>query len=498
MPFEDPEENNDETIILPVGSSGALTSEDEQNTGTAPDERAGQSIGQRIMQIGRQQPIPPQVAPWRQNAESVEQFFGGRPRFAPQKVTSDAGSRESNDRGTSGGENSAFTVDRQTLPMFRPKFGQVPGGMQSNQENNPIPVRRSSGKSDDVRTLTEESSRPLLPKVAASMRPREIAGEMRGMANVTVPGARNENVNRYFPLILDSLGSQGFNDLGFPDLLAYSLATIHSENGGFEPLVEPSNRSNTTVGGRPFDIYENPEHQRRLGNTQPGDGERFRGRGFIQLTGRANYADMGRRLGFDLVGNPDLASDPQIAAKIFAQYLKDREFTKGERLGLSETLGRSPDSQGALQLYIDSQRDLNNAHPELGRQLADNDLVRARVVVNGSHNGLPNGLENFLPSFHFGRQYLKLMRTSAQNPDLTVNGAADIWTEGDPLGYRRSYLDGLKKQLGVNLDTKVSALNVQQRQALDRAQENYVRRVENEIDRLRREKIRAQRRGGVR
>src|SRR5215469_3315851 len=103
---------------------------------------------------------------------------------------------------------------------------------------------------------------------------------MRGMANVTVPHAQNRNINRYFPLILDSLRSQGFRDLGYPDLLAYSLATIHSENDGFEPLVEPSNTSNTTPGGRPFDIYENPAYQRSLGNTQPGDGARFRGRGF--------------------------------------------------------------------------------------------------------------------------------------------------------------------------------------------------------------------------
>ena len=493
MPFEDPEENeeiNDEATTAMRSSSepDALTEVDASNTGDVQDEGTGPTIGQRIMQLGHQ--------PWQQ-AGSVEQFFGGRPRFSPKTVAETSGPRgEAAADGTADTANSPFTVDRRTLPMFRPKFGQATADTPTNSENNPIPGQRLSGDLDDLRTLSEEASRSPQAKVAASARPREVAGEMRGMARATVPHAQNGNINRYFPLILDSLRSQGFRDLGYPDLLAYSLATIQSENGGFEPLIEESNSSNTTPGGHAFDIYENPAHQRSLGNTQPGDGERFRGRGFIQLTGRANYADMGRKLGFDLVRDPDLASDPQTAAKIFAQYMKDHEFRQGRRPGLSETLGNNPDAQGALQLYIDGLKDVTNDHPEQQRELANHDVVRARVAVNGANaNGLPNGLENFLPAFHFGRQYLKLMRSSAQNPDLTVQRAADIWTEGDPLGYRQSFVSDLKKQLGTNLDTKISTLNAEQRQALDGAQQNYVRRIESEIDRLRREKIRAQRHG---
>jgi hypothetical protein len=60
-----------------------------------------------------------------------------------------------------------------------------------------------------------------------------------------------------------------------------------------------------------------------LGNTQPGDGWRFRGRGFNQLTGRAAYERIGKAIGVDLVNNPDLVNDPKIAAKVNAQYLKD-------------------------------------------------------------------------------------------------------------------------------------------------------------------------------
>lgn len=60
---------------------------------------------------------------------------------------------------------------------------------------------------------------------------------------------------------------------------------------------------------------------KELGNTQPGDGSKFIGRGYIQLTGKANYAKFGAMIGQDLVANPNLLADPKIAAEVSVKYM---------------------------------------------------------------------------------------------------------------------------------------------------------------------------------
>lgn len=87
-----------------------------------------------------------------------------------------------------------------------------------------------------------------------------------------------------------------------------------------------------------------------LGNTQPGDGQRFKGRGYVQITGRSNYTKWSQRLGIDLINNPGLASDPAIAAKILVLGMRDGSFTG---VGLSNYIN------GSKQDFFNARRIVN-------------------------------------------------------------------------------------------------------------------------------------------
>lgn len=107
---------------------------------------------------------------------------------------------------------------------------------------------------------------------------------------------------------------------------AYALATAYHETAHtMQPIKE--------YGGdryffRRYDIQgQNPSLARRLGNTQPGDGAKYAGRGYVQLTGRANYAKAGAKLTQPLIANPDLAMQPQIAADILRHGMREGWFT---------------------------------------------------------------------------------------------------------------------------------------------------------------------------
>jgi putative chitinase len=120
----------------------------------------------------------------------------------------------------------------------------------------------------------------------------------------------------------------------------------------------------------------------RLGNTEPGDGRRFKGRGPIQITGRANYQRFGGLLGVDLVSHPERAVIPDLAFRIAGLFWKKK--------GLNELADRaSADAfreitrriNGGLNGLKDRERFYNAARAVLG--------VSDVPVRRGAGRGLP-------------------------------------------------------------------------------------------------------------
>jgi putative chitinase len=143
------------------------------------------------------------------------------------------------------------------------------------------------------------------------------------------------------PALTELLPTYGIDT---PLRVAHFLAQAAHETDGWRTLVEYA--SGAAYEGR-LD----------LGNREPGDGRKFKGRGIFQCTGRANYAHYGAKLGLPLTEKPELAADPTVSVKIAALYWNDRRMS---------------------------------------RKADADDILGASIAVNGRNRktGLPNGFED--------------------------------------------------------------------------------------------------------
>jgi predicted chitinase len=143
-----------------------------------------------------------------------------------------------------------------------------------------------------------------MAKTELNLTPEQIAG---------IVGATVGDVNSNWPAIEQALAGRGMTH---PLVKVAAIATIGTEVGNtFRPINEYGDRAYFTR------MYEN---RADLGNTRKGDGARYHGRGYIQLTGRTNYAGYGAKLGLPLEAKPELALTPDVAAAVLADYFKDR------------------------------------------------------------------------------------------------------------------------------------------------------------------------------
>lgn len=214
-----------------------------------------------------------------------------------------------------------------------------------------------------------------------------------------LPGATPAAIEAHLPLLLEALAAEGIDD---PLMVLMALATVRAESAGFVPLDEAVSAWNTPPDGPPYALYDDRED---LGNRGPGDGAAFRGRGFVQLTGRDNYRRYGNRLGVDLLADPDRANDPALAARLLAAFLQAHEA-------------------------------------RIRAALAIDDLAAARRAVNGGRHGLAA----FTDTWRSGEVLLRTPPTPAPSRGQQVGGTITACDTGLIQGLSLQVLDRLQRQ----------------------------------------------------
>lgn len=159
---------------------------------------------------------------------------------------------------------------------------------------------------------------------------------------------------------------------------AYLLATIHHEtywpptNERYLPIIEGGG----TVYFNQYDpvlaaTQDLRNRAKRNGNTAEGDGYKYRGRGYVQLTWKANYQKCGDKFGYDLVTNPDLALEPQLSYNIASYGMRTGIFT-GRKIG--EFIN------GSVAEYVKA-RGVINGRADQARKIAMYTLKFERILA---------------------------------------------------------------------------------------------------------------------
>jgi putative chitinase len=149
-----------------------------------------------------------------------------------------------------------------------------------------------------------------------------------------MPRLKPATADAYLPHLLTALDEAGITT---PLRVAAFLAQIAHESGDFRfmselwgPTDQQKKYERPIVDGKPAPLATAKPFPlwQKLGNTESGDGFRFRGAGPIQITGRYNFEKFGKLLGLDLVKDPDQARKPGVGFRLAGGYWTDRKLNE--------------------------------------------------------------------------------------------------------------------------------------------------------------------------
>ncbi len=173
----------------------------------------------------------------------------------------------------------------------------------------------------------------------------------------------------------------------------------------------------------------------RMGNNDPGDGYRYRGRGYIQLTGRDNYTAASRALDLDLVGSPDLAAQPENAARVAVWYWQERVPPHQREDVLEATHRVNGGEEGLARRYAEFGRWNAVLTPELLADLDANRLIPDAHQVRGIEDSVVQSLQENLNTLGI---------RNARGEPLVVDG-----NRGGPNSNTNEAIAAFQRQFGL-------------------------------------------------
>jgi putative chitinase len=230
--------------------------------------------------------------------------------------------------------NTIAANERTHAQLANPMLGQAGPAMQK---------AHASKIASDLRTMVDEKAAGLVngPGTNAAT----LAGQAQNggitleQLRKIMPNLSEKKAAEMLPHLNSAMAEAGINT---PKRQAAFLAQLAHESGELRYFEE-------IASGAAY------EGRKDLGNTQPGDGRRYKGRGPIQLTGRANYREAGQALGLDLEGNPKQVATPDVGFRTSGWYWESRDLNRladeGDFRGITKRINGGTNGLAAREEY---------------------------------------------------------------------------------------------------------------------------------------------------
>jgi predicted chitinase len=207
----------------------------------------------------------------------------------------------------------------QTMRKEAAEMGLPVVDMEEEAKKSAVEAARARAKKGITQSkgapqglMSPVTSDPRVDMAATGLNEDDPLGRVRPKARPEVATAEAETMDYSEENIKKIAQQEGFSG----SELAAFMAQAKHESGNFVYTAELGNKDY-------FKKYEpTTDKGKELGNTEKGDGYKYRGRGYLQITGKNNYRDVGEMMGLDLVNNPELLEDPATGMKASIMWWK--------------------------------------------------------------------------------------------------------------------------------------------------------------------------------